>query len=224
MTTIGEVTSRLRGIFKAVKEDPFLTDRFIFSLVRKYGKALLKRQDNENKIMRYHSLFKPLPCIDLIEVDRVEACCLGVRTGCTFRRSKERLPKMMEGSEGPLLRMVTTLDMSTEIYKTHPTVYANMTKSSNFKYNKAKYYWFIDGYIYIPDVEWEGVRLEAIFDQDIASLMCSTKPGDCIPAQERDSGFPDWFFAEIEQIIQKEVLTTGQIPSDGPDDSQNVLR
>ncbi len=223
MTTIGEATSRLRNIFKAVKEDPFLTDRFLYSLISKYGKMLLKRQDNEYKIMKYNSLFKVLPCIDLIEVDKVEACCIGIRTGCTFRRSKDKLPALMEGSKGPLIRAVTTLDISEELQSTYPTLYANMTKSTYFKYNKTMYYWFIDGHIYVPNADLEGVRLEAMFDQNIESFSCS-ESDDCTPAQERDSGFPDWFFAEIEQTIEKEVLTSGQIPSDGPDDSQNILR
>ena len=50
MTTIGESISRVRNILKAVKEDPFMTDRLIYSIIIKYAKVLIRRQDNENMV------------------------------------------------------------------------------------------------------------------------------------------------------------------------------
>jgi len=44
MTTVGEAISRVRNVLKAVKEDPFMTDRFIYSIILKHSKALLKRE------------------------------------------------------------------------------------------------------------------------------------------------------------------------------------
>lgn len=44
MTTIGEAISRLRNTLKAVKEDPFLTDRNLYFSIIKYGKTLLKER------------------------------------------------------------------------------------------------------------------------------------------------------------------------------------
>ena len=69
-TTIGDSISRVRNVLKAVKEDPFLTDRFIYSIILKYGKTLLKRQDDLKQIMKYQSLFEVLPCVELIEIDK----------------------------------------------------------------------------------------------------------------------------------------------------------
>ncbi len=63
MTTIGETISRVRNVVKGVKEDAFLTDRFLYSMILKYAKMLIRRQDNENKIMRFQSLFERLPCV-----------------------------------------------------------------------------------------------------------------------------------------------------------------
>ena len=37
MTSIGEAISRVRNTLKAVKEDPFLTDRVIYSSLIKSG-------------------------------------------------------------------------------------------------------------------------------------------------------------------------------------------
>lgn len=223
-TTIGEATSRVRNILKAVKEDPFMTDRLLYSLIKKYSKLLIRRQEVAGRLMQFHNLFEVLPCVDLIEVDKIEACCLGIKTGCTFRRTKDKLPAFLENAIGPVIRDVTTIDGSQSLEPTYPMLYTNMTKTSGFKYNKKKYYWYQDGYLYIPDVDWENIRIEAIFDEDVTGLICSNDPTECVQQQDREMGIPDYLFAEIEQMVLKEILTTGQIPSDGADDSQNALR
>lgn len=224
--TAGEAISRVRGSLKAVKEDVFMTDRFIFSLIMKYGKTLMKRESERKNIFKNANLFKEIPCADLIEVDKIEACCTGLKTGCTFRRTKDKLPKLFEGDEGPVMRSVTTLDYSEEIYLTQPSTYANMTKAPSFKYNKNKYGWYIDGHLFIADVEWEAVRLQVIPDEDIDFLQCHTEgaPYNCKVAQDNELPISEFLFSEIENMLRQELLTAVQIPSDGADDSQNVLR
>ena len=76
MTTIGEAISRVRNTLKAVKEDPFLTDRTIYFSLLKYGKTLLKREDNQNRLMKMSSLFHVLPYVELIDIDKIEADCV----------------------------------------------------------------------------------------------------------------------------------------------------
>jgi hypothetical protein len=223
MTTIGDSISRVRNVLKAVKEDPFLTDRVIYSIISKYAKLLIKRQDNENKIMRFQSLFEVLPCVELIEVDKIEACCTGIKSKCTIMRTKERLPQVLEGAYGPLFRTVSSIDGSVEIFRTYPTTYAAMTKTTNFKYNKNKYYWDLEGFLYFPNIEWEQVRIEALWDGDVSFLNCNTKD-DCRMIQDQPIRIPEYLFAEIEQLTLKELMSGIPIPTDGPDDKQNVLR
>lgn len=223
-TTIGDATSRVRNVLKAVKEDPFMTDRFLYSMIMKYAKLLIARDDNKGNMKEYTSLFTVIPCIELIEVDKIEACCIGVRTGCTFRRSKEKLPEFVDGGKGPIIRSVTTIDQSQRLEETYASTYANLSKMTTFKYVTGKFFWYIDGHIYIPDVDWEGVRMEALFDEDVSAFDCSKDASDCTPEQDRAMAVPEKLFAEIEQMVLKEILTTGQIPSDGADDSQNALR
>jgi len=49
-TTIGYTVSRVRNSIKAVKEDAFVTDRYLWSVITKYAKLFIKRQDNQNKL------------------------------------------------------------------------------------------------------------------------------------------------------------------------------
>lgn len=224
MTTVGEAISRVRNVLKAVKEDPFLTDRLIYSLIMKVAKTLIKREERIESLFKYKSLFKELPCVELIEVDKIEACCMAIKTQCTFRRTKEKLPKLMEIGGMQMIRSVTSLDYSKKATQTYPTVYTNMTRTSGFKYIKQNYYWYLDGYIYIPNVTWEAARIQAIFDEDISDDICTTEPGECTQEQDRELAIPEHLYTEIEQMVIQQLLTAGQIPSDGPDDSQNVMR
>jgi len=224
MTNIGDAISRVRNVIKAVKEDPFLTDRLIFSLIIKHAQLLMKQQDSLNQMLRFHSFFKTLPCLDLIEVDKVEACC-DIQSGVTIKRTKDPLPKLMEGSYGPLFRTVSSIDGSFEIYRTTPAMYNSLTKTSTYKYNKKKYYWYINNYLYFPNIDWDAVKVEGIFEDDLAWYTCSTCEEKCRPRQQDSFQVPDYLFAQIEQNVVKELTLTMQVPQDMPGtDKQNILR
>ena len=223
MTTINDAVSRVRNVLKGVKEDVFMTDRFIYSIILKYAKMLIRRQDNEMKIFRVQSLFKNLPCVELIEVDKVDACCEGIKSGCTIMRTKDPLPEILDGAYGPIIRTVSSIDGSNLVYHTYPSAYVRLTHSSGYKYNKNKYYWYLNGYLYLPNVNWEAVSVTALFEENISIYSC-VESEQCSLAQDRQMPVPEYLFAEIEQYAIKEILTAGQIPADTSDDSQNVLR
>ena len=165
MVTIGEAVSRVRNIIKASTEDAFITDRFIFSIIMKHAKHYIRRQDSLNEILRFNSFFRRLPCVELIEVDRVEACC-DVKSNITVMRTREKIPGVMDSSFGPLFRTVASVDDSTIVYKTEPVLYNALSKTSGYKYNRQKYYWYLNGYLYFPNVVWQAVSVEGIFEQD----------------------------------------------------------
>lgn len=222
MTTIGETVSRVRNIMKGAKEDAFITDRFLYSIILKYAKMLIRRQDTENKIMRFQSLFETLPCVDLIEVDRVEACCAGIKSKCIIKRTKEKLPTVLEGAYGPLFRTISSIDGSTQVYKTAPSTYTNIANSKNYKYNNNKYYWYLNGYLYFPNIEWDAVAVEGLWDESIGYLKCD---GDaCLLRQDDQTHFPEYLFAEIESMVLKDLSILVQLPQEKGDDLQNQLR
>lgn len=223
MTTINDAVSRLRNTLKGVNEDAFITDRYIYSVIIKYAKLLIRRQDNENKIFKFQSLFKTLPCVELIEVDKIEACCEGVQSNCKIMRSREPIPQAIEGAFGPIIRTVSSIDGSNIVYRTYPTIYTRLTKASGYRYNKSKYYWYLNGYLYLPNVEWEAISVTALFEDDITPYT-SESADDCTIAQDRQMPIPEFLFAEIEQFALKELVTLGSIPVDAADDKQNALR
>lgn len=220
MTTIGEAISRVRNTLKAVKEDAFLTDRNIYFLLIKYGQTLLKREDNQFKLMKISSIFQVLPYLEIIDVDKVEAGCIGVYSGCYFKRSKEKLPTILNGTFGPVIRTVSSIDGTIELFRTDPGTWVSMTKTTTFKYNRSIYFWYLNGYLYFPNVDWDAVRVEAIFEDQPDT--CTSD--DCLIRQDQPLPFPEYLFSEVEQYVVKELTITMQVPSDGNDDSINILR
>lgn len=220
MTTVGEAISRVRNTLKAVKEDAFLTDRTIYSLLLKYAKTLIKREDNQFRLMKISSIFKVLPYVELIDVDKVEAGCIGIYSGCYFKRSKEKLPSILDGMFGPIIRTVSSIDGTIELYRTDPGTWASMTKTTTFKYNRSIYFWYLNGYIYIPNVDWDAIRMEAIFEANV--LSCDTDP--CEVKQDEQFALPEYLFSEVEQFTLQELTMTLKVPADSVDDSQNILR
>lgn len=222
MATIGTVVSRIKNQVKGVRQDAFLTDRYVYSVTIKYAQVLMRRQDSQNKLMKFNSIWQTLPCVELIEVDKIEACCAGIKSGCTIKRTKDKLPTFMEGYWGPLLRTVSSIDGSFEMYPTAPGVYTSMTKTSGFKYNKQKYYWYLDGYLYFPNIDWDAVKIEAVFTEDISTLE---KNGEsCTKKQLHSINVPEFLLAEIEKMAIGDFIQRLQIPTDKSDDNINLNR
>lgn len=97
-----------------------------------------------------------------------------------------------------------------------------MTRTSAFKYNKNVYYWILDNYIYIPNIEWDSLSIEGIFDGGLDGLMCDDP---CTQRQDQLLGIPPELFAEIEQQVVADFYKSAQIPQDQfISDKQSVFR
>lgn len=222
-TTIGEVVSRIRNQLKAVSQDAFLTDRFIYSLVSKHAKWLMKREDGKNKLLSFSSVMQTLDFVELIEVDAVEAQCTGIKSGITIKRSKYKIPTFMQGYYGPLIRHVTSIDGSQDLQATTSVAYLNIARSKNFKYNKTLYYYFLNDYLYFPNLDWDAVKVEGIFEESVGRWNCDTSD-DCMYRQLEPFNVPDFLHAEIENNVLKDFQITLSIPPDVAPDKQHILR
>ena len=223
MVTIGEVLSRVRNQLKAVKQDAFITDRFLYSMVMKHAKMLIRRQDIQNKIMKFNSVFQTLNFVELIDIDRAESKCHCIDTGCTFKRTKVKLPDTMEGHFGPILRSVTSIDLTEQIFPIFAAQFEKIVKQKTHKYNKTKYYWYSEGYLYFPNLQWDAVRVEGIFEGDVSSYNCDNTD-DCIFIQNKPFSIPEYLYAEIEQAVVKDLGMLFQIPSDQQEDNKHLIK
>lgn len=223
MITIGEAIARTRNQIKSSKNDAFITDRFLYSLIMKHAKLLMRRQDSLNRIMKFNSVFQKLKYVELIDVDRIEANCNCVQSGCTFKRTKNKLPDIIEGYFGPLIRFVGSIDGATEVHPTFAKTFEEMTKVKLFKYNKDKYYWYSEGYLYFPNLDWDAVMVEGLFEGDVSKYDCDVN-NDCDYIQQKKINVPESLFSEIEQLVLRDLGIMIQVPQDTQHDKKHTSR
>jgi hypothetical protein len=222
MNTIAESISRVRNITKTVKEDAFVTDRFLYSLIIKHARTLIMKISSRNEILMFSDMFTSIPCMDLIESDKIEACCGGITSDCSIMKTKRKIPNIMHASYGPLFRLISSIDVSEEVFPTTPSTYTSMTKTSSYKYNKRKYYWYLNEHLYFPNLDWEAVRVEGIFEGNLATYICTEDP--CTIRQSQNMLIPDHLFSEIEQNVLNDLGMAVKMPPDGPDDKMSSFR
>jgi hypothetical protein len=88
-------------------------------------------------------------------------------------------------------------------------------KTTSFKYNTTRYFWWLDGYIYSPNIEWETLKLEGVFNSDITKDgIVIPQSDDCTPRYEQPIYIPEALFAEIEGQVIQTMMGTLQIPSE----------
>lgn len=218
---IGDITSRIRGMIKAYHQDAFITDRYIYSVFKKYADLLMKELDQKGRLIGFSSVFETLDYVALEEVDKVEAAqCIGVYSYATFRKTKLSIPMFQEGLHGPMVRSITSLDGSVSLTLTTLDAWVIMSKSKNFKYNKEKYAWYLNDRLYFPNIDWPAVRIEGIFEGDISAFKCNYED-KCKIRQEQSLNIPDYLVARIEQMAMTELLGRLQIPTDIVEDNIN---
>ena len=174
--------------------------------------------------MPFSSIFETLDYVKLVESDWVEAGCSGIRSGRTFMKTEQSMPMFTEGKYGPMVRSITSLDGSMQFQLTNLDQYVVLSKQKNFRYNKTKYTWFLNDRLYFPDVDCPAVRIEGMFEEDIAEFKCDydTK---CMRRQDQSLNVPDALLADIENLIlSKEFGFSINVPSDNAHDNINNSR
>jgi hypothetical protein len=182
----------------------------------------MKREDSKYKLMVFSGVIQTMDFVELIEVDKVEACCTGIKSDCTIKRTKDKLPVFLQGYYGPLIRTISSIDNSEELQPILPSSYIALTSSKSFRYNKTKYYWFLNDYLYFPNLEWDAVRIEGIFEDDISAWTC--EEDSCIVRQNQTFNVPDYLLAEMESQVLNDLNITYQLTPDPVNDKQNVTR
>lgn len=220
--TIGDVCSRIRTQVKAFRQDALLTDRVIYSFILKHAKWLMKREDSKSRLLSFSGVVQTMDYVELIEVDKVEAQCTGIKSNCKIKRTKEKIPVFLQGYWGPLIRSITSLDSSEQLQPILPTTYIHVAKSKNLKYNKTKYFWYLNDYLYFPDLDWDAVRIEGIFEDDISQFTCDVD--SCLEKQDLSFNVPDYLWGEIEQHVFKDLAGMLQIPPDTDNDKISITR
>jgi hypothetical protein len=115
-----------------------------------------------------------------------------------------------------------SIDLSEELVPIYSSVFQKMANQKTFRYNKKKYYWYIDGHLYFPNLEWDAVRIEGLFEGDISSYNCDPSD-DCTFIQDTMFTIPEYLYAEIEQAVIRDLGVMMSVPQDQQQDNRNIV-
>lgn len=215
MTTIGEIISRVRGSLKEHSTDTPYSNRYIWYTFYGVAKTLIKQDADDGRLYSMSDIWEPI-CVEMEPVSSIYCNCQFLPYNCMVYRSKQKLPKFLEASNGFIYRWISTLDLSRSF--TLVTPYEYQVKSK-MKFGRKFYAFIHDGYLYTPSNEFPTLSVSALFDGDLSKFNCDSLDTDeptqvCNSVLSRKIQIPSYLedFA-IDKTLQK-IFPSIQIPED----------
>lgn len=223
MQTIREHLSRIKNNFKLTSQDTVITNRFIYLLMKKHRDFTVKR-DNLSKLLYQDNLFQKKNFVELVDVDSVEAC--QVQSKCLIKRTKDKIPTLIENSYGVIIRWVGSIDHLEEIKPITSSAFQRKLRKKTSKLNKEKYYWYSNGYLYFPNVEWDAVIVDGYFEdelEDECNTSSDSSTNTCVSKLDQEFKIPDYLVSSMDQMIYQDLAMHVQIMNDEAlNDNENL--
>lgn len=165
--------------------------------------------------MKLGYLFQTWKCVEVIPVPTIEECC-GIKSNCTIQRTKDKLPYMLVASWGPIIRTVSSLDGFTELTPITPPEWNRRQEDTNSKWDKSIYYYWDNGYLYFPNLEWKKLKVDALFEEDIDKYNhCCDEVDPCKTMLDNKFRIPKELLAVCVDNVNKEIRGYAEpIPDD----------
>ncbi len=237
MTTIGEVVARLRNSIKEVTDDSVYSNRYLWSTYLTALKQLIKQDSVAGKIYATSDVWSPI-CVELEPVNSLYCNCFCLPYDKQVYRSTRKLPKFLESTDGIVYRWLATPDMSRTFVIVSPFQYQQKSK---IKFNRERYAFLHDGYLYTPNHEFPLLSLSAFFEGDVSDFQCegqtSTVPdpslptelvvetlGECAKMLYAKASIPDYLEDAAIKMARSELLPLTQVRTDEHPNANNVQR
>ncbi len=208
-----EVISQVRESNEFMSFDHLVTDRYLLSLINKYGLTLFRRDFNKRKYSNTSNIPASINCFALEPVPIAE--CIGYVSDVNVAKSVYKLPAV-EQSYYSYMMQVYDIEQSNEFLATTPKQYINIL-NRRFK-PKDIFYWIQDGYLYVSNPDIKKVRINAIFTDYVVNTgeidecgetNCDSCP-DCFEPLDQTFKFPGHLVYEIIAMVNQELANTHQ--------------
>ena len=168
--------------------DSYISPKFIYSeTINIISDFLKKDHEAKRKLQKLSQGWSEIKCLNLVEVDVVECAELDIRMCEKLMRSKDRLPDTFSYSFGNIIKHVASINFSSFYDPVTPRQW-NAIQKREFKDPNKYYYFFIDGYIYIPVpkkqvINVEALRVDAYFISKYEVDVFNLTNSECIDCQ-----------------------------------------
>jgi hypothetical protein len=228
MATLRKLVSDVRSMHKMLSTDSLITDRVIASEIRLSSLMLIKRETNLRKLWATSTIFTTIPCLEMVEVP-ISECC-DYADPCTVARSKYKLPRISEGNYQYVIQGVYSINAmggkGKKLKEITINRYINLLKLPIIK--KEEYYWIVNGYLYVSNPLLQGIRIAALFEEDIPNeiLYPECDCGKDYPIEDlcknpldKEFALPGYLEKQVLELASQKLLSTYfRIKTDMTDD------
>lgn len=216
METLRKVVSDIATDLRATNLDDRFSFRFLASKFTGRAETILKQDIQDRNLLLINEIWKPLRCIELQD-SSFDVCNILYEGEEILKKSKKKIPLTYATKYGNLLK-IFNLNTTLEYKEIKPSQYKEII-NREFVNKKTKYYWIIDGYIYIPDASTEEVKGLGVFvdsqeaDFFNGDINCCYKPLDSIVT------LPKYIIDIAKQDVVNNLIKTNRAitPDENPD-------
>lgn len=209
MTNREIISSVLTGV-RENGSDSILFNKYIYTTLFRKAIVLMKRDtDQKRNIYMSSSMWGEPVNIEMEEVNILEDTCLCIPINCPRYRSKKKLGDIIETGYGFMFQYISSPDNSVQFRYTTPSSYQTKSK---IKYNKTKYAFIENDYLYTPNAEFPCLKVVGMFNA-LEGSNCS----------RLDNNFPcpEYLIDFVVKDTIQELLIGKQLPVD-PVNNKNV--
>lgn len=211
---IGQLISQARNQMRIVNADSRVSKRFVWSLIDKHARWLIKRESSKLRIMKMDYLFQTLRCMDVIEVPSSDECC-GIPSKCKIWRTKDKIPRAYTDDDGIILKAVFSVDGSEEFTPIKIQEYMRKLENPHSKYDKSRYYFVYDGYLYFPKSHIRIVQIKGYFiDEVINECRPEDEHKKCMSHEEKKLRVPEYLLGELMDHVMNDMINQKKVPTD----------
>ena len=167
MSTLRKLISNVRSMNRLLSTDTMVSDRAIASDIIFNSLLLIKRETNLRKLWATDTLFTTIPCLEMVEVPISD--CAAYADPLTIARSKNKMPKIAEGTYNYVIQGVYSINVLGGTGKKLKEItinrYLNLLKLPAKK--NEEYFWINDDYLYVTSSFVERVRITALFENGV---------------------------------------------------------
>lgn len=207
---VREWNSDILNNTKQYSMDSFISQKFIYSeTISIIADFLKKDHDAKRKLAKLSEGWDEITCMQLEEVPVFECEGIDIRNCEKLMRSKDKLPDTFTSSFGNIIKHVASINFSSFFDPVTPRQFNDIQKRE-FIDKRKNYYFFINGYIYIPVYKGqtfgiESIRIDAYFKSKWDVAQFNLKNSDCKDCQKDKCKSPLDFDLVIPTYLENDV-------------------
>jgi hypothetical protein len=208
-----EFTSIILTTLKSINKDSKIPRRLALAVGESKAKTYISQKLNDRSLYRETNIYKEIPCVEFIEIDKVDCPIISFRLCNTIYRSKNKIPELLWSKYGHTLKEVRTLDNGKTFL---PTTNSQYKRDKNRSQKSNNLYFFVeDQYVYIVDEPLKMGNLYLI-TQDLYELeqICECSENKCDSIWDFEFVCPDKLEEVVIQETLKQLMVTRQLQED----------